>query len=35
MVLTKFSQGWLEQDEVAKLLMENSVAWGHKSSGLE
>ena len=30
MVLTKFSQGWLQQDEVAKLLMENGVAPGHK-----
>jgi G:T/U-mismatch repair DNA glycosylase len=35
MVLTKFSQGWLQQDEVAKLLMENSVAPGHNFSFLE
>ena len=29
MVLTQFGQGWLQQDEVAKLLMENGVAPGH------
>ena len=35
MVLTEFSQGRLQQNQIAELLMENSVAPGHNFSFLE
>jgi hypothetical protein len=35
MMLTQFSQSGLQQDEIAELLMEDSVAPGHNFSFLE